>query len=90
MTLEMAESENGVEFSKFRHSGTLGGALMVSGSGPFAPVPGELSKTQVRAAPVRRGIWELAPSLGVEVSITPSRQQRTPRSGTGGSGLRGR
>ncbi len=41
MTLKMAKSESGVESSKFRHSGTLGGALMVSGSGPVTPVPGE-------------------------------------------------
>ena len=34
MTLKMAKSESGVEFSKNRHSGTLRGALKVSGRGP--------------------------------------------------------
>ena len=40
-------------------------------------------------APVRGGTWDLAPSKGVEVLVTPSRRRGTPCTGAGGSGLRG-
>ncbi len=38
MTLGMTKSESGVEFSKWRRSGTPRGALAVSGKEPLAPV----------------------------------------------------
>ncbi len=60
VTLEMTKPESGAEFPKFRRSGTL----RVSGKMPVAPVLGERRKTQVQAALVRRGTWELAPSAG--------------------------
>ncbi len=84
MTLKIAKSEGRVEFSECHYSGTLGGALKVSDGGPVGPVLGNEEKRSVRG-----GTWELAPNPGVEVYVTPSRLSWNPRSGAGGSGLRG-
>ncbi len=55
MTLKMGKSESGVESSQYRHSGTLGGALKVSGRGPVAPVPGSEEKRKSERTGVDSG-----------------------------------
>ncbi len=76
MTPKMNKSEVGAQFSECPSSGTLRCALKVSGTGPVVPVLGE---NEVRAAPVKADTWELTPSPGMEVFITPSGQRGISR-----------